>query len=267
MSTLIEAPKALLLHQIGRTDEARVIYERLVPLLGGHPEYRPWWPVMYILLDLAERFGDVDAGARLAVEQEPYSRGVVGGLGTSTVWFIGNPNRHFGRALALAGRLDEALEAFETALACDERMGARPDVALGRLEIAALLARSSGDRESRTTRLRSALEQVRRAAEETPHPGHAGSRGAGRRHGGRAGSGPGAGGPAQPARARGRRPRRRGPDQPADRGPALPQRTYRREPRPRGADEAGLPEPGRADPAGDRRGFSEGRPAGGPRGA
>jgi DNA-binding CsgD family transcriptional regulator len=176
MSTLIEAPKALLLHQIGRTDEARVIYERLVPLLGGHPEYRPWWPVMYILLDLAERFRDVDAGARLAVEQEPYSRGVVGGLGTSTVWFIGNPNRHLGRALALAGRLDEAMEAFETALVCDERMGARPDVALGRLEIAALLARSAGDRESRTTRLRSALEQVRRAAEETrtlDMPGHA----------------------------------------------------------------------------------------------
>ena len=176
MSTLIEAPKALLLHQIGRTDEARVIYERLVPLVGGQPEYRPWWPVMYILLDLAERFGDVEAGARLAVEQEPYSRGVVGGLGTSTVWFIGNPNRHFGRALALAGRLDEAMAAFETALVCDERMGARPDVALGRLEIAALLARSSGDRESRTTRLRSAQEQVRRAAEETrtlDMPGHA----------------------------------------------------------------------------------------------
>ncbi len=176
MSTLIEAPKALLLHQIGRTDEARVIYERLVPLVGGQPEYRPWWPVMYILLDLAERFGDVEAGARLAVAQEPYSRGVVGGLGTSTVWFIGNPNRHFGRALALAGRLDEAMAAFETALVCDERMGARPDVALGRLEIAALLARSAGDRGSRTARLRSAQEQVRRAAEETrtlDMPGHA----------------------------------------------------------------------------------------------
>jgi DNA-binding CsgD family transcriptional regulator len=176
MSTLVEAPKAVLLHQIGRTDEARVIYERLVPLLGGQPEYRPWWPVMYILLDLAERFRDADAGARLAVELEPYSLGVVGGLGTSTVWFIGNPNRHFGRALALAGRLDEAMAAFETALACDERMGARPDVALGRLEIAGLLARPPGDRDSRTTRLRSALEQVRRAAEEArtlDMPGHA----------------------------------------------------------------------------------------------
>ena len=155
ISTLVEAPKALLLHQVGRIDEARVIYERLVPLLGGHPEYRPWWPVMYILLDLAERFRDVDAGARLADEQEPYSRGAVGGLGTSTVWFIGNPNRHLGRALALAGRLDEAMEAFRTALACDERIGARPDVALGRLEIARLLARSASDRQSRPSQLRS----------------------------------------------------------------------------------------------------------------
>lgn len=175
MSTLVEAPKAVLLHQIGRTDEARVIYERLVPLLGGQPEYRPWWPVMYILLDLAERFRDADAGARLAVELEPYSLGVVGGLGTSTVWFIGNPNRHFGRALALAGRHDEAMAALETALACDERMGARPDVALGRLEIAGLLAGSGGDRKTRTTRLRSALQQVRRAAEECrtlDMPGH-----------------------------------------------------------------------------------------------
>ena len=62
-----------------------------------------------------------------------------------------------------------------TALACDERMGARPDVALGRLEIARLLARSAGDRQSRPSQLRSALEQVRRAAEECQDldmPGH-----------------------------------------------------------------------------------------------
>ena len=93
MSTLIEAPKALLLHQIGRTDEARVIYERLVPLLGGHPEYRPWWPVMYILLDLAERFGDVDgrgaagrrAGAATPVASSvAWERAPCGSSGTRT---------------------------------------------------------------------------------------------------------------------------------------------------------------------------------------
>ena len=241
MSTLVEAPKALLLHQVGRIDEARVIYERLVPLLGHHPESRPWWPVIYILLDLAERFGDVDAGARLADEQEPYSRGVVGGLGTSTVWFIGNPNRHLGRALALAAGPTRRWRR-STALACDERMGARPDVALGRLEIARLLARSAGDRQSRPSQLRGRRWSRSVAPPRNADPGHAGS------------PRPRRATAVELARASQQDRSARGSarsstssstraDQPAG-GPAVPQRTDRREPRARGADEAGLPEPG-----------------------
>ena len=87
-----------------------------------------------MLLELAERFQDTAVAPLLVDELEPYARGSVGGLGTSTVWFIGNPNRQLGRALVLAGRLEEAVAAYRTAMDCDERIGARPDVALGRLD-------------------------------------------------------------------------------------------------------------------------------------
>jgi DNA-binding CsgD family transcriptional regulator len=176
ISALIQAPRAMILDQLGRRDEARVIYQRLVPLLGAPPEYRPWWPLMYMLLELAERFQDTAAAPLLVGELEPYARGSVGGLGTSTVWFIGNSNRQLGRALVLAGRLEEGVTAYRTAVDCDERIGARPDVALGRLDIARTLARADWPTADRPATLRAALDDARVAAEECrglDMPGHA----------------------------------------------------------------------------------------------
>ncbi len=178
-ATLIDAPRALLLDQLGRRDEAYAVYQRLAPLVGAAPEYRPWWPLLYLLLQLAERFGDTAAGPGLVAALEPYARGAVGGLGTSTVWFIGHPGRQVGRALALAGRPDEAVAAFRAAMAVDERIGALPDVALGRLALAQTLA---GDRPAgaavvgREPSLRTALGEARLAASECRRldmPGHA----------------------------------------------------------------------------------------------
>ncbi|MEP6632491.1 MAG: helix-turn-helix transcriptional regulator [Lapillicoccus sp.] len=140
-ATLIDAPRALVLDQMGRRDEAHAIYQRLTPLVGAAPEYRPWYPLLYLLLQLAERFGDTAAGPGLVAALEPYARDAVGGLGTSTVWFIGHPGRQVGRALVLAGRPDEAVAAFRGAMAVDEPLGALPDVALGRLALAQTLAR------------------------------------------------------------------------------------------------------------------------------
>jgi DNA-binding CsgD family transcriptional regulator len=176
VSALIEAPKAILLLELGRLDEALTLYQRLVPLLVSHTEYRPWWPVMYMLLELAERFEDVTAADHLVGELEPYGRNSAGGLGTSTVWFIGHPHRHLARALVLAGRLEEAVEAYRTALACDERMGAAPDVALGRLGIARTLARDDWSTADRAEARRVALDEARRAADDCrtlDMPGHA----------------------------------------------------------------------------------------------
>ena len=176
ISALIQAPRAMVLDQLGRRDEARVIYQRLVPLLGAPPEYRPWWPLMYMLLELAERFQDTAAAPLLVGELEPYARGSVGGLGTSTVWFIGNSNRQLGRALVLAGRLEDGVTAYRTAVDCDERIGARPDVALGRLDIARTLARADWPTADRPATLRAALDDARVAAEECrglDMPGHA----------------------------------------------------------------------------------------------
>ena len=43
-----------------------------------------------------------------------------------------------------AGRLEVAVTAYRTAMDCDERIGARPAVALGRLDVARTLARAGG---------------------------------------------------------------------------------------------------------------------------
>ena len=159
-------PKALLLHQGGRLDEARTIYERLLPLMGAGTTVRPWGPVLYQILDLAERFGDTAVGVRLVDALAPRVEEVDGGVGTSTVWFIGNPRFQLGRALALAGRDEEALAALGESIRLNERIGARPDVALARIETARLLGRLNSDRDARAARTRSALAQAKRAVEE-----------------------------------------------------------------------------------------------------
>jgi DNA-binding CsgD family transcriptional regulator len=174
-SALIDAPRAIALDELGRRDEAQAIYQRLVLLLVNHTDYRPWWPVMYMLLELAERFGDAAAGAHLVDELEPYRRDAVGGLGTSTVWFIGHPDRHRARALVLAGRLEEAVDACRTALRHDERMSARPDVALGQLGIAQILARDDWPGPDPAAARRTALAEARHAAADCrtlDMPGH-----------------------------------------------------------------------------------------------
>ncbi|HEU4998129.1 MAG TPA: AAA family ATPase [Lapillicoccus sp.] len=176
MSTLVEAPKAILLFELGRRDEALALYQRLVPLLVSHTDYRPWWPVMYMLLELAERFDDATAATHLVDELEPYGRDSVGGLGTSTVWFIGHSHRQLARALVVAGRLEEAVAAYRTALAHDERMSAGPDVALGRLGIARTMARDDWPGPDRSAARRAALAEARRATEDCrtlDMPGHA----------------------------------------------------------------------------------------------
>jgi DNA-binding CsgD family transcriptional regulator len=175
-SPLIEAPLALILLDMGRTDEARIIYERLVPLLGVQTTVRPWSPVLYPLLNLAERFGDSAAASLLVDELAAHVEGVVGGVGTSTVWFVGNPRLQLGRALALAGRDGEALPILQEALRLNQRIGARPDVALTRIELARVLSRLGDLPESRRTNSQAALDQARRAVDECrglDMPGHA----------------------------------------------------------------------------------------------
>ena len=206
-----------------------------------------------MLLELAERFQDTAVAPLLVDELEPYARGSVGGLGTSTVWFIGNSNRQLGRALVLAGRLEDAVTAYRTAMDCDERIGARPDVALGRLDIARTLARADWPTADRPATLRAALAGARSAADECrglDMPGHASRADAL---------------VAELTRSLAAddplSPRERevvdlvvaGPHEPRDRGPALPQRADRREPRPGRAHEAGLPQPRRAGAPRDRR--------------
>ena len=90
-----------------------------------------------MLLELAERFQDA-AVARLLVgelSRMRAARSVVLGArhrcGSSATRTDSS-----GRALVLAGRLEDAVTAYRTAMDCDERIGARPDVALGRLDIA-----------------------------------------------------------------------------------------------------------------------------------
>ena len=103
--------------------------------------------------------GDATHAAALHDLLEPYADRNVA-VGWASVC-TGSASRHLGQLADLLGRRDEAIDRFETALAMNERMRARPWVIHTQLDLARVLAQSPADRERATELFETALTEAR----------------------------------------------------------------------------------------------------------
>lgn len=173
---LIDVTRVFILLRLGRREEAELLYRRLTPLLGTKPDVRPWVPVVQHLLRLAEIFDDTAVAPLLVAEIAPCTE-TEGAVGITTAYFSGAMNHDLGRALALAGRLDEAAAELRKAIAANERLGALPFVTLSRIDLAATLLRSADgvDAEDANALCGEALDLAKSAAADCRRldmPGH-----------------------------------------------------------------------------------------------
>jgi hypothetical protein len=137
---------AHLLAETGRADEAREILDRFAADgFRGVPLDGIWLGAMAYLAETAAALGDATHAAALHDLLEPYAdRNVaVGWASTCT----GSAARHLGLLADLLGRRKAAIGYFETALAMNERMRARPWVARTKVEFARLLLQKPAGRE------------------------------------------------------------------------------------------------------------------------
>jgi DNA-binding CsgD family transcriptional regulator len=122
-----------------------------------------WGGVLLRLVDLAEAFGDEEAGRELVRQLTDWAD-VPGVLGIHTAYFSPPPAGHLGRALLLTGRADGALPHLRRSVAICVDIGARPYVAQGRCDLAAGLLALGGRAQLSEARelLRSAGQEARR---------------------------------------------------------------------------------------------------------
>jgi class 3 adenylate cyclase len=123
------AALAYLYAETGREAEARRELEVLGAAgLASIPEDAVWMPAMTILADTCALVGDAARAAELYDLLLPYAeRAAVVGAG---VFCSGAVSGYLGLLAAAMGRTVEASLHFETAIAMNERMGARPRLAL-----------------------------------------------------------------------------------------------------------------------------------------
>ena len=173
---------AHLLAETGRADEAREILDAFAAEdFLGLPLDGIWLGAVAYLAETAAALGDPTHAAALHDLLEPYAdRNVaIGWASTCT----GSAARHLGLLADLLGRRRPAIASFETALAMNERMRARPWVARTQVEFARLLAQKPAGRERAAELLEAGLaeaqqlgmprlvelgERVRSAATVTP---------------------------------------------------------------------------------------------------
>ncbi len=137
---------AHLLAETGRVDEAREILDAFgAEDFRGLPLDGIWLGAVGYLAETAAAIGDPTHAAALHDLLEPYAdRNVaVGWASTCT----GSAARHLGLLADLLGRRKPAIAYFETALAMNERMRARPWVARTQVEFARLLAQKPAGRD------------------------------------------------------------------------------------------------------------------------
>ena len=130
---IVRAPLARALFVVGRTDEAQAVYETLRQLpAAGDKDIRTFGALTQ-LMDLIIAFGDSEMARATYDLIHPHVNDS-GATGSGLVFLSGSAHWPLGRLAALLGRTEEALGHFAAAVTIDARLGARPLVALTRLD-------------------------------------------------------------------------------------------------------------------------------------
>ncbi len=160
---VVRAGLARALFAVGRTDEAQAVYETLRTLpAAGYADTRNLGALTQIA-DLIIAFGDLEmaqASYDLLYPHIPYS----GATGTGVVFLSGSLQLLLGRLAALLDRTEEALGHYAAAVTVNTKLGARPFVALARLDWAGALKRRAarGDYAQARSLARQAAMEARR---------------------------------------------------------------------------------------------------------
>ena len=171
---VVRATQALGLFAADRTDEARAVYETLRQLPAGEDRDIRTFGALSLLLNLIIAFRDAET-AQATYDLFRPQVAHVGLIGSGLVSLQGSLDWPLGRLAALLGRTEQALDHFAAAQAVHTRLGARPFVALTRLDTAAVL-RDRGTRED-LARARELARQAAAEARRLDMPGPAGRAG------------------------------------------------------------------------------------------
>ena len=168
---IITAGLARALLSAGRTDEARAMYDTLRGLPAAGDKNTRTLGALIQLMDMILTFQDTEVAQATYNLLYPHIADS-GATGTGVVFLSGSLHWPLGRLAALLGHTEDALGHYQAAVAINARIGARPFVALARLDWAGTLqARAArGD-------LPQALDLARQAALEADRldmPGPAG---------------------------------------------------------------------------------------------
>ncbi len=156
---LVSRPLVLLL--LGRPDEAHAHYEQLLPLIEAPGFLTSVAGVANNLVPLVTEFADVKTAETLLDLLAQHPPIAAAGAG---VYCAGSSFKNLARLSLLLGQFYAAVGYFETALAVNMRIGARPEVVLTRLGLAeALLGRSGlADVQRAEGQARQAADEARR---------------------------------------------------------------------------------------------------------
>jgi DNA-binding SARP family transcriptional activator/tetratricopeptide (TPR) repeat protein len=152
---------AHLLAETDRGDEAREILDAFAADdFRGLPLDGIWLGAVAYLAETAAALGDATHAEALHDLLEPYAdRNVAVGWASAC---MGSAARHLGLLADLLGRREQAIAYFETALAMNERMRARPWVAHTQIELARVLSQQAPSRERATTLLDAGIAEAQR---------------------------------------------------------------------------------------------------------
>jgi DNA-binding CsgD family transcriptional regulator len=159
---VVEAERMSLHYLQGRHDEAKAACAALVSTLSGTADARTFAALLY-LSEVATRIGDLESCATLrrVVAGSP---GTTRAYGSGTVYLAGSRRRIEGCLDLAVGDHEAAAVHLREGLALDERLGARPNVVLGRLDLAHTVAAGAdgGDLGRAAELARAAAAEARR---------------------------------------------------------------------------------------------------------
>jgi DNA-binding CsgD family transcriptional regulator len=158
---VVRAGLATALFIAGRADEAQAVYETLrdVPAAGDR-DVRTFGALTQ-MMDLIIAFRDTEMAEAAYRLLHPHIADS-GAAGTGLVLITGSLHWPLGRLAALLGRTEQALDHFAQAVTVNARLGARPLVALTRLDWAGTLNSSGGDLARARMLAREAAAEARR---------------------------------------------------------------------------------------------------------